>query len=82
MQPENLIHASCTKLLPGRFRRSLIDRHPGTHPGSAVPDIPLVGVLLGWPPKVRLDDGLCRTLDCFENRRAETGLLRRTAGPT
>jgi nucleoside-diphosphate-sugar epimerase len=37
-------------------------------PKQRRPDITLAKKLLGWQPKVRLEDGLCRTIEYFRNK--------------
>jgi dTDP-glucose 4,6-dehydratase len=41
---------------------------PTDDPKVRQPDIAIARQVLGWEPAVRLDDGLCRTIDYFRSR--------------
>ncbi|MCI5196630.1 MAG: SDR family oxidoreductase [Candidatus Electrothrix sp. AW5] len=55
--------------------RSEIQFHPLPHddPQQRKPDIALAGKELGWQPKVKLKDGLVKTIQYFDNYLKQTG---------
>ena len=55
------------KLIPTRSELTFREL-PGDDPKQRKPDITLAKKLMGWEPKVKLADGLVRTLEYFKNK--------------
>ena len=66
-------------LLPGSKSRLVSCPLPGDDPKQRRPDITLAKELLGWEPRIPLDDGLARTIDYFKSVALESGRQPSTA---
>ena len=65
-----LVNKSALQLhLPPTTSRLVSRPLPGDDPKRRKPDITLAKELLGWEPKVPLQEGLARTIEYFRNRR-------------
>ena len=58
------------ELLPGSTSRLVFKPLPGDDPKKRKPDITLARELLGWEPKVPLQEGLVKTIAYFRERHA------------
>ena len=56
------------KMLPESKSRLVYKPLPGDDPKKRKPDITLAKKLLGWEPKVPLDEGLARTIEYFRGK--------------
>ena len=56
------------KMLPGSKSKLVYKPLPGDDPKKRKPDIALAKKLLGWEPKVPLDEGLAKTIDYFKGK--------------
>ena len=56
------------KMLPGSKSKLVYKPLPGDDPKKCKPDIALAKKLLGWEPKVPLDEGLAKTIDYFKGK--------------
>ena len=56
------------KMLPESKSKLVYKPLPGDDPKKRKPDITLAKKLLGWEPKVPLDEGLAKTIAYFKNR--------------
>ena len=54
------------KMLPGSKSKLVYKPLPGDDPKKRKPDITLAKALLGWEPKVPLDEGLAKTIEYFK----------------
>ena len=56
------------KMLPGSKSKLVYKPLPGDDPKKRKPDITLAKKLLGWEPKVPLDEGLAKTIEYFKGK--------------
>ena len=57
------------KMLPGSKSKLVYKPLPGDDPKKRKPDITLAKALLGWEPKIPLDEGLAKTIAYFKTVR-------------
>ena len=57
------------KMLPGSKSKLVYKPLPGDDPKKRKPDITLAKALLGWEPKISLDEGLAKTIAYFKTVR-------------
>lgn len=57
------------KMLPGSRSKLVYKPLPGDDPKKRKPDITLAKALLGWEPKIPLDEGLAKTIAYFKTVR-------------
>lgn len=57
------------KMLPGSKSKLVYKPLPGDDPKKRKPDITLAKALLGWEPKIPLDEGLAKTITYFKTVR-------------
>ena len=57
------------KMLPGSKSKLVYKPLPGDDPKKRKPDIALAKALLGWEPKIPLDEGLAKTIAYFKTVR-------------
>ena len=57
------------KMLPGSKSKLVYKPLPGDDPKKRKPDITLAKALLGWEPKILLDEGLAKTIAYFKTVR-------------
>ena len=57
------------KILPGSKSKLVYKPLPGDDPKKRKPDITLAKALLGWEPKIPLDEGLAKTIAYFKTVR-------------
>ena len=57
------------KMLPGSTSKLVYKPLPGDDPKKRKPDITLAKALLGWEPKIPLDEGLAKTIAYFKTAR-------------
>ena len=55
-------------MLPSSSSRLVARPLPGDDPRKRRPDITLARELLGWEPRVQLDEGLAKTIEYFRGR--------------
>ena len=58
------------KMLPGTRSKLVYKPLPGDDPKKRKPDITLAKKLLGWEPKIPLDEGLSKTIEYFKRLNA------------
>ena len=58
------------KMLPESKSKIVYKPLPGDDPKKRKPDITLAKALLGWEPKIPLDEGLAKTIDYFRGCKA------------
>ena len=56
------------KMLPGSKSKLVYKPLPGDDPKKRKPDIALAKALLGWEPKVPLNEGLAKTIEYFKGK--------------
>ena len=56
------------KMLPGSKSKLVYKPLPGDDPKKRKPDITLAKALLGWEPKIPLDEGLAKTIEYFKGK--------------
>lgn len=62
--------------LTGSHSRTIHTPLPKDDPGRRRPNISLAGRLLdGWHPTVRLNDGLCKTIEYFKSRAFKNNIV-------
>ena len=59
------------KMLPGSKSKLVYKPLPGDDPKKRKPDITLAKALLGWEPKIPLDEGLAKTIEYFKGKVAK-----------